>query len=88
MKVLQKVVEVSTEGLESLIGLKVTLFCANYFYSGTLVGVNSTCVKLENPSVVFDTGPFSSGSYRDEQSLGVKEFYIQTAAIEAFGVLK
>lgn len=41
MKVMQEVVEVSGEGLEALMGKKVTLFCANYFYSGKLVGVNA-----------------------------------------------
>jgi hypothetical protein len=88
MKVLQEVVEVSGEGLEALSGKKVTLFCANYFYTGKLVGVNTTCVKLENAAVVYETGSFADKNYKDEQPLGAKEFYIQTHAIESFGVLK
>lgn len=88
MKVIQKVVEVSGEGLESLMGKKVTLFCANYFYTGKLVGVNKTCVKLEEPAIVYETGSFDRATYQDVQSLCTKEFYVQTAAIEAFGVLK
>jgi len=88
MKVLQEVVEVTGEGLDSLIGKKVTLFCANYFYTGKLVGVNQTCVKLEDPAIVYQTGPFTEAAYADAQSLCVKVWYVQTSAIESFGVLK
>jgi hypothetical protein len=88
MKVLQEVVEVSGEGLESLIGKRVTLFCANYFYVGKLISVNLTCVKLENAAIVYQTGAFTDKNYADEQPLGCKEFYVQTAAIESFGVIK
>jgi hypothetical protein len=88
MKVLQEVVEVSGEGLEGLLGKRVTLFCANYFYVGKLTGVNSTCVKLENPAIVYETGDFKEKVYTDEQSLCVKEWYVQVHMIESFGVLK
>lgn len=88
MKVIQTVAEVSGEGLEALMGKKVTLFCMNYFYSGKLVGVNNTCVKLEDPAIVYVTGDFKQKSYSDEQPLHVKEFYVQIASIESFGVLR
>lgn len=88
MKVLQEVVEVSGEGLEALIGKKITLFCANYFYTGKLVGVNLTCVKLEKAAIVYETGNFSEKAYKDEQSLNCDVFYVQTHAIESFGILK
>lgn len=88
MKVIHEIVEVSGEGLESLVGKKVTLFCANYFYTGKLIGVNTTCVKLQDAAIVYQTGAWTNKSYEDEQPLGVKEFYVQTAAIESFGVLK
>src|SRR5271165_3471132 len=88
MKVIQTVTEVSGEGLESLLGQKVTLFCANYFYTGTLIGVNVTCVKLEKAAIIYETGSFADKEFKDVQSLNTKEFYVQTNAIEAFGVLK
>jgi len=88
MKVMQEVVEVSGEGLEGLMGKRVTLFCANYFYAGKLVGVNKTCVKLEDPSIVYETGEFTAGAYKDEQKLGVKHWYVRVSAIESFGSLK
>ena len=80
--------EVSGEGLESLLGEKVTLFCANYFYTGTLTGVNETCVLLENPSIVYDTGDWSNKSWTDCQSMNIDQLYIMTSAIESFGVVK
>jgi hypothetical protein len=88
MKVIQKVCEVSGEGLESLIGKKVILFCINYIYHGTLVGVNTTCVKLESPSIIYSTGDFQDKAYADIQSLCVENIYVQTAAIESFGLGK
>lgn len=88
MKVLQEIIEVQGEGLESLMGKKVTLFCANYFYTGKLVGVNKTCVKLENPAIVYETGAFTEKNYKDEQPLHVKEWYVRLSAIESFGTLK
>ena len=88
MKKLVTVQEVEGEGLEALLGLKVTLFCMNYIYTGKLTGVNKTCVLLEDPAIVYATGAFSDKAYADSQALGVKEFYVSTAAIESFGVLK
>jgi len=86
MKVL--VQDIENEGLESLLGKKITLFCVNYIYTGKLIGINDTCIKLEDPAIVFETGAFTSASYKDVQALGVKEFYVSKQAIESFGVLK
>ena len=87
MKVLARAVEVSEEGLESLLGQTVTFFCAVYIYTGELVGVNSTCVKLKNPKIVYETGAFNEKSWKDAQSLP-NELYLQTSMIEAFGIVK
>lgn len=80
--------EVELEGLDSLLGKKVTLLCCNYFYTGELVGVNSTCVKLENPSIVYETGPWNKSEWADSQSLPCKYLYVQISSIECFGELK
>ena len=88
MKIIQTAVEVSGEGFEALLGKKVTLFCLNYIYTGKLVGVNQTCVKLEDPAIVYSTGDFSQKNYSDVQALGTKELYVQTGCIESFGILK
>ena len=76
------------EGLESLMGMQVTLFCINYIYTGKLVGVNQTCVKLENPKIVYETGSFDTKEWKDAQSLPHKCFYVQILAIESFGECK
>ena len=52
------IIEDENEGLLKLIGKRVTLFCVRYIYTGDLVGVNDTCVLLENGGIVFDTGDF------------------------------
>ena len=85
---MKKLVEVEGAGLEALLGERVLLLCANYFYTGKLVGVNETCVELEDPAIVYETGVWSNKGYQDEQKLHTKTFYVQTAGIEAFGVSK
>ena len=84
----KKVVEVEDEGLLALLGEQVTFFCLNYIYTGKLVGVNDTCVKLESPQIVYETGSFSDSNWKDAQHLGTDEFYISTTCIESFGVMK
>lgn len=84
MKVLM---ELKNDGLESLMGKKVILFCANYFYSGILVGVNETCVKLDDAAIVYETGAFTDSKYKDEQKLGGSH-YVCVSAIESFGLGK
>ena len=80
--------EVENEGLEKLLGETVTLFCMNYFYNGKLVGVNETCVLLSEPKIIYETGKFSDSNWKDIQSMGVDELYIQKAAIESFAKTK
>lgn len=88
MKKLVNVVEVDGAGLQSLLGEKVLLLCANYFYTGKLTGVNETFVELEDPAIVYETGAWTNKGYTDQQTLHVKNFYVSTAAIEAFGLSK
>lgn len=88
MKVIQTVTEVSGEGLESLLGKRVILFCANYFYTGKLVGVNTNDVKLEDPAIVYETGAFSNKNYTDEQKIGTKFHYVRIGFIESYGEAK
>lgn len=85
---MKKIIEVTdASGLESLLGEVVTLFCLNYIYTGMLAGVNTTCVQLQNPSIVYETGAFSDKKWKDAQALPY-DLYVQTSAIEAFGKVK
>ena len=79
--------EVQNEGLEALLGQTVTFWCGVYIYTGKLVGVNSSCVKLTGAKVVYETGPFTDKRWKDAQDLGAEAWYVQTAAIESFGVM-
>lgn len=82
-----QVVEVENEGLISLLGKEVTLFCVNYIYTGILEGVNETCVKLHKPAIVYETGSFDEPDFHDAQALP-HDIYVTTQSIESFGILK
>ena len=83
MKKLVNVQEVEDAGLISLLGEQVILFCVNYFYSGKLVGVNDTCVELENGHIVYETGAFTESKWKDAQKVA-DNLFVQVAAIESF----
>jgi hypothetical protein len=87
MKKVVSVAEVDGEGLLKLLNERVTLFCLNYIYTGTLTGVNDSCVLLSDASVVYETGAFDAKAWKDAQKLP-GDWYVQIAAIESFGVLK
>lgn len=80
--------ENTQEGLQSLLGERVLLMCAGYFYEGILVGINKTCVKLEDPAIVYSTGAWSDKDYSDMQKLHTKEWYVRLGLIESFGKSK
>ena len=74
------------EGLERLLGEDVMLMCINYFYTGKLVGVNDSCVRLDNAAIVYETGPLTDKQWKDAQALP-GPWYIQLSAIESFGLI-
>jgi len=76
------------EGLEKLVGERITLFCMNYIYTGKLVGINDNCVLLKGPAIVYETGPFSEKDWKDAQFLPNDEWYVMLSAVESFGVMK
>ena len=85
---MRKIVEeISGEGLEKLLGERVTLFCLNYIYTGKLMGVNTSCVLLEDAAIVYETGELTSKGWKDAQKLP-NAWYVQLCCIESFGVLK
>ena len=87
MKKIVSVTEVAGEGLLKLIGQRVTLFCANYIYTGNLTGVNDTCVLLEDAGIVYETGSFSEKNWKDYQELP-NDVYVMLHSIESFGIVK
>jgi len=87
MRKLINVQEVEGEGLSALLGETVTLWCVNYIYFGTLVGVNDHDVLLENAFVVYETGGLKEAKFKDAQPLP-GPWYVRTAAIESYGARK
>jgi hypothetical protein len=75
------------EGLDLFLGETVTLFCQIYIYTGKLIGVNETFVKLEGAKIVYETGSFADKEWKDAQALP-GAWYIQKNSIESFGKLK
>lgn len=78
----------SNEGLEALLGEKVTLYCTRYIYTGKLAGVNSNFCLLEDPYIVYETGAFDNKEWADAQKLPKKEWFIMLHSIESFGIMK
>lgn len=85
---MKKIVQVDdNDGFESLLGERITLFCLNYIYTGTLVGVNDSYLLLESAGVVYETGPFDDAKWKDVQTLP-NQWRVQIGAVESWGVLK
>jgi len=80
--------ENNKEGLDALLGKRVLLMTAGYFYEGKLVGVNASCVKIEDPSVVYETGKWTDDSYADIQKMNASHWYVAMGLIESFGLSK
>lgn len=83
MKKLVQVEEVEGEGLEGLLGERVTVWCLNYIYAGKLEGVNEKFIKLADASVVYETGVLTTKGYTDSQKTA-HPVYIMLATIESF----
>ena len=76
--------EVSGEGLESLLGENVTLWCECYIYAGKLIGANEQDVLLEDAKIVYETGGLTDAGFKDAQPLP-GPWYVRTAKIESYG---
>ncbi len=87
MKKSIQVVEVENEGFLALMDEVITIFSLNYIYTGKLIGVNDSCVLLESPKIVYETGPFDKKEWGDAQSLP-NELYVQLCCIESYGIVK
>jgi hypothetical protein len=86
---MKKIVEqVEGDGLEKFLGEPITLFCANYIYTGILSGVNETCVLITQAAIVYETGAFNEKGWKDAQPLPGGEWYVHLSAIESFGKTK
>ena len=79
--------EVQGEGLVKFMGERITLFCANYIYTGQLTGINNDYVMLQKAGIVYETGGFLEKDWKDMQRLP-HDCYVMLQSIESFMVLK
>ena len=84
---MKRFIEEDDSAWDSLAGEVVTIFSLNYIYTGKLIAVNDTCVELENPSIVYETGAFSVPKWKDAQPLP-HNIFVSMGCIEAFGKVK
>jgi len=85
---MKKIVEIDLkEGLEKLLGKRITLFCCRYIYTGILSGVNENDVLLTDPAIVYETGPLTSGDWKGRAKLP-HDWYVRIDAVESYGELK
>jgi hypothetical protein len=54
----------------------------NYIYTGTLTGVNTNDVLLEDAAIVYETGSFDDRKYTDAQKVG--NLYVRSNSIESY----
>ena len=81
---MKKIVEeVVGEGLESLLGQRIIVWCMNYNYAGKLIGVNDTDILLTDASVVYETGELCANELKDAQALP-NDLYLRTDKIECY----
>lgn len=61
------VVEVPNEGLNAFLNKTITVWCLDFIRHGTLVGINDTFIKLNDASIVYETGDLTKNTFKDAQ---------------------
>ena len=85
----QRIIEgTENQGLESLLGERIQIMSAGYFYEGKLTGVNETCVELNDAHIIYETGSFQDKVYKDIQKLHTETWFVSIGLIESFGLSK
>jgi hypothetical protein len=88
MKKFGRITEVEGEGLTSLLGQDVILFCLDRIYTGKLSGVSDSDVLLEDAEIANDSAHVV---YQVVGRFTVKlpnAIYVRTSAIESYTILK
>jgi hypothetical protein len=88
MKRIVQVQEIEGDGLEALLGKKVTIWCLNYIYAGTLTRVNKEDIILTEPKLVYDTGKLTEAGFTTVENLPAKEWRVRTSCIESYGEME
>ena len=71
---------------DELIGQVITVLCLNYYsYTGKLVEIGATCLKLENPIMTYNE-IVPRLTERTVERLPATFWYVELTAIESFGL--
>ena len=84
---MKRIVEENDGGFDVFLGEKVCLFCGVYIYAGRLIGVNEDHLELEEPLLVYETGPLDSGPWKDAQTLP-SPWRVMIQSVESWGPSK
>ena len=88
-KVIEKVVEETTEifecdgGYEYLLTKEIVVITTGYIYTGICIGVNGQFLELENPSIIYETGPWTDQKWKDAQRLPTDVIRLERSQWEA-----
>lgn len=75
-----------TTGLSELVGYRVLLMCANYFYEGVLVHIDETDAILDEAAIIYDTGPWNQikiSGWKNRQLL-LGQHGVKLQAVESY----
>lgn len=79
---MRKIIDDNEDGLTALLGERVTVRCSNYTYAGLLDGVNDICMRLDDASMVFETGDVSKPGYATAERIP-KPVYLMLGTVES-----
>lgn len=70
-------------GFQALMGRVVELWGVDYIYHGKLAEIRLDAVRLEDASIIFDTGSFDSDEYARIEKL-TTDRWVKRAAVESY----
>jgi hypothetical protein len=79
-----EVEQVEVSGLASMLGERVLLMCANYFYEGVLEGIDDNDVMLTDAGIIYETGAWDGDSWKDRQQLPDDPHFVTRQSIESY----
>ena len=84
---MKRVIETDDGGFDAMLGKRVCFFCGVYIYAGILAGVNDDHLELDEPKLVYDTGPLMDTEWADAQSLPAP-WRVMRQSVESWGAAK
>ena len=69
--------------LQHMVGREVYVCCTGYAYAGVLETVGVRSITIREPSIVYETGPWTSTKWHDAQRLPTARAVVMVAQIES-----